>query len=134
MSWLRIRLVAIGLCGLTLGGATVASEWTFWRGPAGDGVSDETGLISSWSPEGENLVWMAEFTGRSTPVVVDGRVCANAWSVDNRKADLDRQCNRGIDWIRTPPVARFTRRRLDSNNRCLGIRHPQGYREKPDQQ
>jgi len=77
MSWLRIPLVTIGFCGLTLGGATVASEWTFWRGPAGDGVSGETGLISSWSPEGENLVWKAEFTGRSTPVVVDGRVCAS---------------------------------------------------------
>ncbi|MFL6199514.1 MAG: PQQ-binding-like beta-propeller repeat protein [Thermoanaerobaculia bacterium] len=54
-----------------------AGEWPFWRGPGQDGVSPETGLISSWSPEGENLVWRADLVGRSTPVVFDGRACAN---------------------------------------------------------
>ncbi len=33
-----------------------AAEWTGWRGPTYNGVSAETGLISSWSPEGENLI------------------------------------------------------------------------------
>ena len=51
------------------------ADWTFWRGPDRNGTSPETGLISNWSPEGENLLWHAEFVGRSTPVVVDGRVC-----------------------------------------------------------
>ncbi|MDX1387592.1 MAG: PQQ-binding-like beta-propeller repeat protein, partial [Acidobacteriota bacterium] len=50
-------------------------DWTFWRGPRYDGTSAETGLVSNWSPEGENLIWHAEFIGRSTPVVVDGQVC-----------------------------------------------------------
>lgn len=54
-----------------------AGEWTQWRGPGQDGVSEETGLVSSWSQEGENLLWRVPFTGRSTPVVFDGRVCAN---------------------------------------------------------
>ena len=52
------------------------SQWTHWRGPTQDGVSPETDLISSWSVDGENLVWRADFAGRSTPVVFDGRVCA----------------------------------------------------------
>lgn len=52
-----------------------AGEWPTWRGPDYNGVSDETGLIDQWSPEGENLIWNAEFVGRSTPVIVDGRVC-----------------------------------------------------------
>ena len=56
--------------------APVASEWTHWRGPAQNGTSDETGLVSTWSLEGENLLWHADFIGRSTPVVLDGRVCA----------------------------------------------------------
>ena len=57
--------------------ATVhAGEWTNWRGPNHDGVSPETGLISSWSTEGENLIWQADFAGRSTAAVFDGRACA----------------------------------------------------------
>ena len=61
-----------------LAGAPVAAgEWPAWRGPGQDGVSPETGLISRWSPAGENLVWRADLVGRSTPVVFDGRACAN---------------------------------------------------------
>jgi outer membrane protein assembly factor BamB len=56
-----------------------AAEWPAWRGPRQDGVSPETGLVSKWSPAGENLVWhVKDLMGRSTPVVFDGRVCANA--------------------------------------------------------
>ena len=51
-----------------------ASDWTHWRGPMQTGASPETGLISSWSPDGENLVWQSEFIGRSTPVILNGRV------------------------------------------------------------
>ena len=54
-----------------------AGEWPAWRGPRQDGVSPETGLVSSWSTAGENLLWRADLTGRSTPAVFDGRVCAN---------------------------------------------------------
>jgi len=53
-----------------------ASEWAQWRGPFQNGVSTETDLVSTWSLEGENLVWRADFIGRSTPVVFDGRTCA----------------------------------------------------------
>lgn len=54
-----------------------AGEWPAWRGPGQNGVSTETGLISSWSPAGENVAWRADLIGRSTPAVFDGRVCAN---------------------------------------------------------
>ena len=57
--------------------AAQTSDWPGWRGPTQNGVSDETGLPSSWSLEGENLVWSDAWIGRSTPVVFDGRVCAN---------------------------------------------------------
>ncbi len=81
-SWMRAaarppsgwRVVAIAVVALVLG-APAAAEWTFWRGPELNGVSAETGLVSRWSLDGENLAWKADFTGRSTPVVVDGRVC-----------------------------------------------------------
>ena len=51
-----------------------SADWPSWRGPAQNSVSGETGLIASWSTTGENLIWHAEFIGRSTPVVLDGRV------------------------------------------------------------
>ncbi len=51
-----------------------ASDWPSWRGPMQNGVSSEQNLISSWSLQGENLIWKAKFVGRSTPVVMNGRV------------------------------------------------------------
>jgi outer membrane protein assembly factor BamB len=51
-----------------------AADWPSWRGPEATGVSRETGLPGRWSPAGENLVWKAPHGGRSTPVVMDGRV------------------------------------------------------------
>ena len=38
------------------------------------GVAAETDLVTSWSPTGENLMWRTEFIGRSTPVILAGRV------------------------------------------------------------
>lgn len=54
-----------------------AGEWPNWRGPDQNGVASDQGLISAWSKSGENLLWRDDFTGRSTPVVFDGRVCTN---------------------------------------------------------
>ncbi|MFQ5638799.1 MAG: PQQ-binding-like beta-propeller repeat protein [bacterium] len=51
-----------------------ASDWPSWRGPNQNGVSDETGLVSTWSLDGDNLIWKADFIGRSTPIVMNGRV------------------------------------------------------------
>lgn len=66
-------LLAIGGAGAGLGWA----DWPTWRGPHQDGVAGDVNLVSKWSPGGENLVWRADLSGRSTPVVVGGRVCAN---------------------------------------------------------
>lgn len=63
-----VLLIGAGL------GVAAASEWAHWRGPAQTGASSETGLVSEWSIDGKNLAWKADFIGRSTPVVLDGRV------------------------------------------------------------
>ncbi|MCB1058470.1 MAG: PQQ-binding-like beta-propeller repeat protein, partial [Acidobacteria bacterium] len=55
----------------------LAGDWAGWRGPGQMGASPEQALVSGWSAAGENLIWRADFVGRSTPVVFDGRVCAN---------------------------------------------------------
>ena len=55
----------------------VANDWPSWRGHAQNGVSNDTNLPSTWSVDGENLIWSDAWIGRSTPAVFDGRVCAN---------------------------------------------------------
>ena len=74
----RVAAALVGglLAGL-LAGPAAANDWPSWRGRAQTGVSDVTGLVSSWSPDGENLIWYDRWVGRSTPAVFDGRVCAN---------------------------------------------------------
>jgi outer membrane protein assembly factor BamB len=73
----RIGSVVFLLLSIWALGPLSAGEWPAWRGPGQNGVSAETGLISQWSPAGENVVWRADLVGRSTPAVFDGRVCAN---------------------------------------------------------
>ena len=67
---------------LLLAAPAEAQDWPSWRGRGQTGVSDATGLISSWSPDGENLIWSDSWVGRSTPAVFDGRVCANGRTGD----------------------------------------------------
>jgi outer membrane protein assembly factor BamB len=49
-------------------------DWPELRGPNRDGVSKETGLISTWKLNGENFLWRVPYGGRSTPVVMGDRV------------------------------------------------------------
>src|SRR3954467_6029090 len=51
-----------------------AHDWYRWRGPEQDGVSREKGIVSKWSPEGENLIWKNEIGGMSSPIVMNGKV------------------------------------------------------------
>lgn len=55
----------------------LAGDWNTWRGPLGNSISNETGLVTKWSPQGENLLWRTDWVGRSTPVVLGDRVCVN---------------------------------------------------------
>ncbi|MBV9823134.1 MAG: PQQ-like beta-propeller repeat protein, partial [Actinobacteria bacterium] len=54
-----------------------AGDWIPWRGPTQNGFAPDTDLPSKWSPvkPGENnLVWKQPYGGRSTPLVMNGRV------------------------------------------------------------
>ena len=58
-----------------IGGCQAASvQWAGWRGPEGTGVSRETGYPETWSTNGLNLLWQVPYGGRSTPIVMNGRV------------------------------------------------------------
>ena len=48
-------------------------EWSRWRGPNGDGISLETGLLDEWPSEGPPLVWRKKGTGRGySSVAISG--------------------------------------------------------------
>ncbi|HZL88120.1 MAG TPA: PQQ-binding-like beta-propeller repeat protein [Pirellulaceae bacterium] len=48
-------------------------EWSRWRGPNGDGLSAETGLLKEWPAEGPPLAWQAKgFGGGMASVAVAG--------------------------------------------------------------
>lgn len=42
---------------------TVADDWSQWRGPSRDGISQETSLLESWPEGGPDLAWKAEGLG-----------------------------------------------------------------------
>jgi outer membrane protein assembly factor BamB len=67
-------LLAAGLAGLAL--ACDAADWPQWRGPARDGVSQETGLLKAWPAAGPKLLWQVKNlgSGYSTPAVVGERL------------------------------------------------------------
>ena len=51
-----------------------AADWPQFRGPNRDGISRETGLISTWKLNGENFLWRVPYGGRSAPIVMGNRV------------------------------------------------------------
>ena len=61
--------------GPSQGGRRVAlGDWPEARGPNGDGVSKETGLVEKWALNGQNFLWRAPYGGRSAPIVMGNRV------------------------------------------------------------
>ncbi|MEX0700562.1 MAG: PQQ-binding-like beta-propeller repeat protein [Planctomycetales bacterium] len=72
--WIRLAVV-----GLMFSGEAFAGDWPQFRGPGGQGLSDETGLPAEWSPT-ENIVWRTEVPGEgwSSPVVAGGKVYLTA--------------------------------------------------------
>jgi outer membrane protein assembly factor BamB len=69
MSPLR-HAVAVALTTLALGASLSSGNWPQFRGPHGQGVSDETALPSTWGPA-TNVAWKTaiEGLGHSSPIV-----------------------------------------------------------------
>ena len=54
----------------------VAADWPSWRGPNQTGAGLEKSVVTFWDPGGENLLWKLKEGGRTTPIVMDGRLFA----------------------------------------------------------
>mgnify|MGYP001563312824 FL=1 len=66
-------VAAIGVCCITTRTA-FASDWPSWRGPEQSGYTREKAPVTDWSPDGKNLLWKSSEGGRSTPIIMNGRV------------------------------------------------------------
>ena len=66
-AWVSIQAVPLSAPG---------GNWPQWRGPLRDGVSTETGLLSSWPAAGPPLTWSARGLGRgfSSVSVAGGKI------------------------------------------------------------
>ena len=68
-------IVTVGVLISAQGQRRVAlGDWPEARGPNGDGVSKETGLVEKWALNGQNFLWRAPYGGRSAPIVMGNRV------------------------------------------------------------
>lgn len=77
---------------LGLTGAAWGADWPNWRGPENNGMTREKAPITSWSPDGENLIWKIPLEGRTTPVLVKDRLFAilPAGDVNNKVSIQER--------------------------------------------
>lgn len=70
------RVAFVILCAVIVSAAPRAADWPQWRGPNRDGISRETGLLTSWPAGGPRLVWKAAGLGEgyASMAVARGRV------------------------------------------------------------
>ena len=78
---MRVRLWTRSVCliaavGSVLAPGAEAGDWPYWRGPEQTGMSREKAVVTSWSPQGENLIWKVPIEGRTTPIIINGRLFA----------------------------------------------------------
>lgn len=69
------------LVGLVVISSVPAVDWMQFRGPGGQGVSDDTGLPEKWS-ETENIVWKTKLPGpgTSSPITVGDAIFLTCYS------------------------------------------------------
>ena len=67
--------LAVFVPALLLAAATAGADWPRYRGPKGDGISKETGLLKAWPAAGPKVLWRARLgSGYSGMAVAGGRL------------------------------------------------------------
>ena len=91
------------------------TDWSQWRGPRRDGISEETGLLRSWPADGPERLWKATEIGRgySSPIVADDTIFITGdeendlvISAFSLNGELRWQAKNGAAWERSFPGAR----------------------------
>jgi len=73
ISYRHLWLACIGW--IVLGVAALAEDWPAWRGPRGDGTSQERNVPTRWTSE-ENIAWKTAIpgTGHASPIIWQDRI------------------------------------------------------------
>jgi outer membrane protein assembly factor BamB len=69
-----IRHISLVILPLLSGCSVGHTNWPEWRGAERTGATDEKAVVTSWSQDGDNLLWKAPIGGRTTPILMDGRL------------------------------------------------------------
>lgn len=88
MKFLGLSLALIQL----LNASTSAKDWAGYRGPNGDGSSDDKSLATAWS-DTKNLKWKITLPGKgySSPIVIGDRVFVTTYGDTRDMSQLKRQ-------------------------------------------
>ncbi|MEM8667952.1 MAG: PQQ-binding-like beta-propeller repeat protein [Planctomycetota bacterium] len=76
-----LRSFALSICGLLIGSAVLAEDWSQFRGPNTSGTIEGPAVPSKWSST-ENLRWRTELPGKgsSSPIIVGDRIFLTAYT------------------------------------------------------
>ncbi len=88
----RWTMVVAGVSACLALGSLTAADWTEWRGPNQNGVSNETGLPETWEPGGKNQLWSVNVSGRGTPVIRGERVYALTYEGEDSNLQEQLRC------------------------------------------
>jgi hypothetical protein len=69
---LRRRTATVAVCILAAAAPAVAADWPRFRGPAGDGRSQETGLLERWPEGGPEEAWRVDLGAGISGVSIAG--------------------------------------------------------------
>ena len=85
---MRLTVLTLLLLG-ALGDLAMAEDWPAFRGPRGDGQSNEESVPTKWGSD-DNVLWKAPLSslGNSSPIVSNGRVFVHTASDKGRKRGL----------------------------------------------
>ena len=79
-------VLAIAVCAICTGlyNTVEAADWPNWRGPNHNGISNETGWLTTWPEAGPKVLWEKTLgTGFASMTIADGRVYAMGNIKDN---------------------------------------------------
>ncbi len=107
---MKRRLSAIFTAVFVLGAIASAEDWPAFRGPTGNGLSNETDVPTEWSPD-KNVKWKTKLPrpGNGSPIVSNDRVflaCAeDAQGLNRSLYCFDRADGEQL-WVRTVELER----------------------------
>jgi outer membrane protein assembly factor BamB len=105
---LAICISAIALITSTTN-ASGGANWPQWRGPDGQGVSDEKNLPAEWTPT-KNIKWKTAIDGRghSSPIVWGKKIflttATDGETIPGRKAGVTHKLSDGSDFVHPDAV------------------------------